>query len=424
MRGVGPALLTAAVVIAALPAGAAAQDSAGKLPVVVIDTPAGIGDEPGQPGTMRVFDRERREEYSGPVGIELHGHSSLKEDPKKSYEFETRNKSGRDENVSLLGLPEDDDWVLIASYKDESLLRNLVAYSAARWLGRYASRARLVEVIVNDSYEGVYLLAEELKLHDKRVAVDDSDLSGGYLLEVVSTSRTQGERFFTTPVRDEPIVYKDPEGDDISHGRATWIRDYVSRFERVLYSDRFRDRLRGYRRYLDMGAAVDYALLNELFRNADTFRNSTYIHKGVGEKLVLGPIWDFDHALGDDRDPDFNALDGWQYQTRSNYEWIDQLYADPAFRNRLAKRWRTVRRRGLLRHIKATIDDGAGQLAGGPQERNFSRWPIFGTRAAGPEDPRTGAPPANYAQAVDYLKWWVVKRARWIDRNVDSLRPS
>jgi hypothetical protein len=412
----GLALLTTALAIAALPAGAAAQSEGPKLPVVQIHAPEGIVNEPKHPGTMRVFDSGYREVYRGPIGIELRGFTSRQDDPKKPYALETRKASGEDRNVSLLGMPAEDDWVLIASYRDESLLRNLVAYSVARWLGRYAPRTQLVEVVLNDRYDGVYLLAEELKLHKSRVVVDDSAISGGYLLEMISMRRTEGRRFFTTPVRSQPVIYADPKVDDLSYGRAVWIRDYVDRVERRLYGDQFTDRRRGYRRYLDMGAAVDFMLLNELFRNADTFRNSTYMHKSVGGKLVLGPIWDFDHAIGNDGDAPDNLAEGWEYAASP---WAERLYAHSAFRRRMATRWKELRDRGLLGHIKRTIDHGAGQLAAA-QERNFSRWPIFGTQRAQPADPRTGAPPANHAQAVDYLKWWLVERTKWIDRNVGA----
>ena len=90
---------------------------------------------------MRVRDRDRQEDYGGRIGIELRG-SAPSDDPKKSYQLETRKRSGKNLNVSLLGMPADDDWVLIANYMDESLLRNFVAYSTARWLGRYAARTR------------------------------------------------------------------------------------------------------------------------------------------------------------------------------------------------------------------------------------------------------------------------------------------
>jgi hypothetical protein len=418
MRVLGAALLTVGGALAVLASAAVA-----KPPVVVIDAPRGIVDDPKRDATMRVFDSWRREDYSGPIGIELRGAGSH-EFPKKAYGVEIRSRSGEHRNVSLLGMPREDDWALVANWLDESLLRNYVAYSTSRWLGWYAPRTRLVEVILNDRYEGVYLLAETLKLHESRVAVDDTDVSGGYLLQMVFEDRTEGHEFFSTAVNDQAIIYEDPNREDLSYGSANWIRDYVNRFERTLYGDRFRDRRRGYRRYLDMDAAVDYVLLNELFKNADTFWASTYMHMGTGGKLVLGPLWDFDHAFGNrQRDPWFNTVKRWTYKTRHRFWWVEQLYADPAFRRRMVERWRDLRKRGIERHILETIDRGTRQLVGGPQERNFSRWPVFGTDEVQPEDPRTGAPPANYAQAVDYLRWWVVERCRWITKHIKSLKP-
>jgi hypothetical protein len=420
MRCLGLVLVTSAAAIAALPTGAAAQSGRLDLPVVAIDAPEGIVDDPKRAATMRVLDRDRREDYSGRIGIELRGLTSQYEEPKNPYTLETRKRSGANLNVSLLGMPADDDWVLIASYSDESLLRNLVAYEAARWAGRYAARTRLVELVVNGSYEGAYLLAEQLKLHESRVAVDDSDISGGYLLEMTSTKRLErtpaSEQFFTTPVESQAVVYEDPNPDDLSYGRAAWIRDYIGRFERRLYGDQFTDRRRGYRRYLDMDAAVDFMLLNELFRNNDTLRwDSTYLHKGVGGKLVLGPLWDFDDALGDYGSEEVpNQTAGFHYGA---FAWAERLYADPAFRRRMAARWRDLQSHGLIHHIVRTIDRGARQLARGPAERNFSRWPIPGNL---PADPRTGAPPATHADAVDYLKWWLMTRAEWIDSNIGA----
>jgi CotH kinase protein len=283
---------------------------------------------------------------------------------------------------------------------------------------------------LNDSYHGVYVLGEQLKLHESRVAVDDSRISGGYLLEMTSQGRAQAERFFTTPVQQQAVVYDDP--NKLSFGRAAWIRRYVSRFERTLYSNQFMDRRLGYRRYLDMGAAVDYLLFNELFRNTDTFTYSTYMHKSVGGKLVLGPVWDFDQAIGRYYpEPAFNSREGWQYTIRfrqavpgQGSPWAGRLYADPAFRARMVRHWIELRRQGLERHIMEAIDAGTLQLAGGPRERNHSRWPPSEI----PEnervvDPRTGVAPADQAQAVDYLKWWLQGRIAWIDQNVNTLQP-
>ena len=430
------ALLTAGATLAAVPAGAAgargaaAQAQQLDLPVVLIDAPEKIVDEPKRTARMRVYDRDRSQHYDGLVGIETRGQSS-QDIPKKSYGFETRTESGGNRNVSLLGMPADEDWVLLGHYEDLSLLRSFVVYETVRWLGQYAPRTRLVEVVLNGRYEGVYLLAEQLKVHPRRVALDDSKISGGYLLEMVSPSRGDGEQIFTTPVEEQPVIYSDPDLDELSLLRARWIRRYVGRFERALYSDQFRDRRLGYRRYLDMDAAVDYLLLNELFRNPDTFTFSTYMHKSAGEKLVLGPLWDFDQAMGRYYpEPDFNRREGWQYTVRRQKTpgrgsaWAGRLYADPAFRRRMAMRWRELRRQDISGRIMGSIVRGARQLEGGPQERNLQRWPP--TAIADNErvpDPRTGRPPANTPEAIDYLRWWLQGRIEWIDQNIDQLRP-
>ena len=68
-----------------------------------------------------------------------------------------------------------------------------------------------------------------------------------------------------------------------------------------------------------------------------------------------------------------------------------------------------------MRHVMRTIDRGAAQLAGGPRSETSHAGPSSGQGLAEPADPRTGAPPANHAQAVDYLKWWVRQRTKAID---------
>ena len=144
-----------------------------------------------------------------------------------------------------------------------------------------------------------------------------------------------------------------------------------------------------------MDAAVDYVLLNELFRNADTFRYSTYMHKSVGEKLVLGPSGTSTTPSETDGDAEDNAHDPGGSTPAS--PWAERLYADPAFRRRMADALGELRSQGLRRHIMQTIDSGAGQLAGGLSSETSPAGP-FGTDVAYPDDPRTGAPPANHAR--------------------------
>ena len=247
----------------------------------------------------------------GQIAIELRGRSSQRF-PKKSYGLETRTRGGGNRNVSLLGLPRENDWILYAPYNDKTLMRNALAYETARRLGRYASRTRYVELVLNGRYEGVYVLMETPKLDDERVRVADRGLSGGYLLEFTFADQVRGGRSsFRLPTTRRAVVFQDPDAEDLSRRERAWITRHLRRAERALYGRRFRSPTRGWRAYLDEAALVDFVLLNELFKNQDAFRASTFLSKGAGAKLQLGPIWDFDIAMGNSNYGESRALGGW-----------------------------------------------------------------------------------------------------------------
>jgi hypothetical protein len=75
-------------------------------------------------------------------------------------------------------------------------------------------------------------------------------------------------------------------------------------------------------------AAVDYLLLQELFKNADGIYSSTYMHKGRGAKLALGPVWDFDRAMGNSDYGPSSRLRGLMLSDRT---WAERLYRDRGF---------------------------------------------------------------------------------------------
>ena len=135
---------------------------ADKLPQVFVNT---NGQEiPDEPKIIAEMSIENKGEltYEGFIGIEIRGQSSQMF-PKKQYGFETRDSENEDLDVSLLGLPEEEDWILHAPYSDKSLIRNALIYDLSRDIGRYSSRLVFVELILNNIYDGLYILMEKLK---------------------------------------------------------------------------------------------------------------------------------------------------------------------------------------------------------------------------------------------------------------------
>src|SRR5688500_17442995 len=88
------------------------------LPRVAVAVARSIPDEPKVAGRMTVRDGARVD-YRGRIAIERRGQSSQMF-PKQSWSVETRTTGGGNRDVSLLGLPEENDWVLYAPYNDKS----------------------------------------------------------------------------------------------------------------------------------------------------------------------------------------------------------------------------------------------------------------------------------------------------------------
>jgi hypothetical protein len=401
--------------LAFAPAPTVAERSKGlrtKLPIVVIHSKSEIPDPNKVTARMRVIDgpgtnrvRHEARDYEGLIGIELRGSSSLTF-PKKQYSVETRERNGDNREVRLLGLPKEEDWVLHAPYLDRSLLRNVSAYAFSRMLGRYASRTRFVELVLNRRYQGVYVLMEKLELGPTRINVEDGEGEKAFLVERTSDEKLKPEDdIFRLPVTGRPVIWDDPGLDDLTAAEAAAIEGYVGDFERALYSRDFTDPVHGYRQFLDVPTAVDYVLVTELFKNLDAFVNSFFMHRGAGTGLRLGPVWDFDWSSGDPMaaPESGRSPEGWIGQQRV---WARRLFADPAFMGALADRWWQVRASGLLEHLDQRISNHARKLRR-PGARDFRRWDSAFT----------------FESEVNRLRSWLAQRVAWIDANINAAAP-
>lgn len=361
--------------------------------------------------------------YSGKVGIRGRGNTSWNPD-KKPYNIELWDPNNRGRAVGILGMPEEEDWLLIPNYFDKSLIRNYIAYDLSNKMGVYAPRARIVEVYVNDQYEGVYLLTERIKRGANRVNISqltDNDIdqiepniTGGYLLEVTPTSRLEDQNFFTTAKEEINLVYKYPRGENITPAQENYIQRYINDFEEALYSDTFDDPQVGYRKYIDLNSFIDWIIINELARNQDAaFDSSVFMYKDRGGRLFMGPVWDFDIAFGNINYNNGWLTDGW-YITKS--KWINRLFEDPYFAGEFIKRWQEVK--PIIDEIPNTIDD-IGLNIQEAADRNFERWDILGQYVW----PNYPPYPETYEGELERLKTWIIDRTKWINDNIEELIP-
>lgn len=395
----------------------------------IVDNGTGSVNHPSDPYT----------DYDGTIGIEVRGNSSDGMSPKKSYSVELRDAFGQDLDAPLLGMPSESDWVLLANYFDKSLMNNSLSFHLARAMGRYAPRTRDVEVILNGEYIGVYNFVERIKRGPNRVPIaklqpDETvgdDLTGGYILSV---DRYDGPGSgFTSPYPPAEdgegqttfFQYRYPKPDNIAAQQQVYIQAYVDSFETALASPGFADPATGYRAFANDSSFIDLLLLNEISRNVDGYRLSTYLYKDKysnGGKLHAGPAWDYDIAWGNANYCSGSDPAGWAYDFGDVCPidgeqvpfWWKRFQEDSNFVNSVRCRWNELRGNVLSPANIAAYCDSVAILLSGAQQRNFYRWPILGI----PVWPNPMPVPTTYAGEVQELKDFMNARWAWLDANL------
>lgn len=202
--------------------------------------------------------------------------------------------------------------------------------------------------------------------------------------------------------------------------QKAWIKGYVNDFEAALKGPDFDDPASGYANYIDVDSFVDYYLIQEIFKNSDGFRASTFMHKDRNGKLKMGPAWDFNFSMGNVGFSSARPTDGWLLgAVVGQMAWWSRLLEDGAFAQKVIDRWQLLRNGQFnTSNIQLTIDNTAEYLQFA-QARNFRRWPVLGENIVG--NPPPVDPNETYEDAVSYMKTWIEARTDWIDNNINSL---
>lgn len=265
------------------------------------------------------------------------------------------------EKQSMLGLNGGagmKNWVLLAGYKDGSLLRDKTALSIARELlgedGFYASDAQFVEVEINEQYWGVYLLTELQQVNPERIGItepekDDTGTDIGYFMEfdgyfvneeplqqfhvdyadnapLIPFDGNDGSGKTITCLSESPGDRKKDIGITIKSDINTqeqhdFIASYVSNVYRIMYEAAYNDKAYQFKpdytsirpaaditpqqaveNVVDVQSLADMYIISELTCDADIYWTSFFMDVDFGadsnRKLTFEAPWDFDSALG------------------------------------------------------------------------------------------------------------------------------
>lgn len=452
-------------------ASACAQDvtlTSSNLPIVVIQTEQAINADEKVRGTMKIIDNgvgetnhidDAPNDYDGFIGIKWRGESSLNFNQKK-YTIETWDEQGNDINVSLLGMPAEADWVLLAPYNDVSMVRDVFAYYMWNEMGHWGPRTQMCEAVVNGEYMGVYALCERIKRDKNRVDIsklkpediEGRDVTGGYIVRIdafdsedetfqskvkgIKTQQSWGWGWGggeTTTTVESPITWTIyyPKKKDIQPEQRNYIQNFIDQTELAIQADNFADPIDGYTQWIDVASFIDYFIHTEVSLNADGFKRSAYYYKekdkkdGTVGKLFAGPVWDFNLAYGNCSFCNANKVNSWVYEgceTNPTPVMWRRLLEDPAFRNAVKCRYLQLRQTILSEESIDAFLDSYAALLDEAKDRQLQKYKEIlksdNPWDFGPTSFYAAYRVSSYEEEIATVKDWFRQRLAFLDANL------
>lgn len=351
-------------------------------------------------------------------GIKVRGNSTAGFE-KKPYHIKL------DMKQNMLGLGADKDWILLANYIDISLMRNWTVFELSKhFQDIYTSDSRWVHVFYNGSYDGVYLLCEQVESGKNRVDIEWDEETGapndpsevGFLVEFGHPGGGDGNKTIST----KTVKYKGqswnldggmgeikyPAGSDCTRQMQKYLEDYVNSVNDAIFK---RD-WQAFTELCDVDSFVRNFIISEYMLSND-MGWVFFFYKEPGGKLFLGPIWDFDQAAGCS-EYGGATWEGWA--SGSPHNWFIALIETTEFRALVTQLWEESS--DYLHSVPDMIRAKANEYSA-DIECNFMRWPYmigYSHWRSLPDMDKF----RSYEEHVEYLCGWIEKRMTWIENRL------
>ena len=248
-----------------------------------------------------------------------------------------------DSKQKMLGLNKNNalkNWVLLASWKDTSLLRDASAFYLGNALteseGYYCSDFRFVKVYLNDAYNGVYLLVEQQEISSNRINIPESKNANdtfktGYFLEFDGYYKNEPD------IQKFTISYNNVKtgnngftvsNDIMNETQHTFVKKVTQNTWNVVYDALKKSHTNlttspyhtiddngeyivdntiltakeAVSRVIDIDSLVNMYILHEISEDRDVGFSSFYFALDFSEtgnkKLTYTAPWDFDYSMG------------------------------------------------------------------------------------------------------------------------------
>lgn len=316
--------------------------------------------------------------------------------PKKNYRISLTQKSvgnnTRQNDISLLGMRQDDDWLLYSAYNDQEKIRNV--FSQNLWTSSCADNNeyhintgleyKYTEVFINGEYWGLYALGYPIDQKGLNLHADEE------LYKVIGWISTEMIRFTEYGnLEGFRTKYPDKESNDVLNKYDQWsdLLDYYY----LDYYDNLTDTGK-LQEAIDINNVIDYFLFINLIQGADNIYRGRMINAYLAvverdgiRKGIFCP-WDLDLTWGNSNPfHDDHIIEQYDINFEKNYFWEngywERLLQDDSFRRSVTEQivdrylqlrdeeWSDQSIIALLDHYETMI------FRSGAYIRDLDRWP-------------------------------------------------
>lgn len=401
------------------------------LPLLVLQ---GSFDYDYAQGSMSLYSSDATEPTISLIKAKWRGGSTNTADKhKRNYKIKSINFKGKSQDISLLGMREDNNWILDAGQIDLFRLRNRIAteiWNDFATKPYYASKepkvksgvtGKVVEVILNNEYRGIYSLTEAMDRKELKLKkYDDKNQEfHGQLWKVSSWDKATfwdiDKDYDNTQETWHAFETKYPDIEDVNP------TDYSPLYEAIDFVVNSNDE--AFKKeagdYFDIPVLIDYQLFLETLKPVDNNGKNMYwgIYDVAKSKKLTLAIWDLDASVGQDwhcstpLHPDYVLpnTDLGVKDVFNLYHRLSSLNVDN-YNEKVASRYQELRKtyfseENLISRYQGYYDM---LVKSGAASREECKWS---------KDSDIGGYPLNFKSEIEYIKNWIINRLNYLDTN-------
>lgn len=324
----------------------------------------------------------------------------------------------------VLGMPEHKRWCLIGNYRDKTLMRNSVAFKISQLCPGIAwtPRSEQVELILNGTHRGTYLLCEQIRIDENRVNINEmaptetsgAAITGGYILEIdqygdgdVHSFRSHYIIGDLTSGNYSRVNVKIPDKEDGNSSQFNYIENYFHEAEEAICNNGG-DFSEVFSTYVDMNSFIDDWFVYELTATPEPARGpySLYLYKDKDDpKFYAGPPWDFDFL---------SFVPGTQNSwVNKKAAWWKFLFRSEEFRQQVRERWNVLYPK-LQTDVLNYIDEQEAYLKYSAE----ANWAMYDLE----ERSENGDEHIPSEDAIERMRTVFEGRIKWINTEINSSR--